>query len=380
MNVLMISLDKTLLGTDYSGDALERHKEYAATAGFLKVIVFSKGQKEKRKINDRLTVFSTGSKSKLSYIKDAFKIAREINQSSKIDLIVVQDPFLTAWAGWKIKKNLKVPLLIHFHGDFWGNSYWLRESFFNIFFLLLSKQMVKKADGIRVVSSGIKDKLMDGEVPEYKIRVIPTPVDVESFTHPDWQKVKANQEKNKGLPTILQVSRDDKSKDFDTLMKAFDLVFQKRKSVFFWQIGAGQNKLVEKYPKSFLIQEGRDFLRSDAKLQKEDLINTYYAADMLVSSSAHESFGKVLIEAMACGIPVVATATTGSKSIITDGVNGYLVPVGDYLALSERILFLLGNPEKAVEIGRKGQQLVKDKFDHRESIKKIIDFWQDLNK
>ena len=61
---------------------------------------------------------------------------------------------------------------------------------------------------------------------------------------------------------------------------------------------------------------------------------------MYVSSSAHESFGKVLVEANACGKPVVAKTTTGAKDIVNDGVNAYLVPVGDAQALAEKKMLL----------------------------------------
>jgi len=83
---------------------------------------------------------------------------------------------------------------------------------------------------------------------------------------------------------------------------------------------------------------------------------------------------------MACGLPVIATDTTGSKEIIKDGVNGFLVPIGDSEALSRKILYLLNNPDKAKEIGKAGKQMIIEKFNQEKIIEKIVKFWKDLKK
>ena len=370
----MISIDRTLLGTDYSGDALERHQEYAQQAGKLDIIVFSKSSGfKKKKISSQLTVYSTNSTTKLNYIFNAYNIAKNIYWPDKFDLIVCQDPFLTGLAGWLIKKRFKVPLLVHFHGDFWQNKYWLWERWFNWFFLIISKFLVKRADGIRVVSSIIKDKLIEDGIDKKKIRVIPTPVDLEKFENFDEKKVNKFRKKH-GLDrkVIINVGRQDPSKDYKTLYKAISLVYEDYKKLAFWQAG-NKDYLPEK-----IKGDQNLILTSVGKIKQEELVNYYHASDIYVSSSCHESFGKVLIEAMATGLPVIATETTGSKEIIRDGVNGYLVPIEDSEALAKKILFLLTNPDKAEEIGQAGRKMVRGKFDQQKVIKEIIKFWNDL--
>ena len=186
MRILMISTDRTLLSTD-SGDAFERHQEYTKKINQLDIIVFSK-DKFKKRSKDSLTVYPTNSTTKLNYVFDAFQKAKNIYFPDKFDLIVCQDPFLTGLTGWFLKKRFNVPLLIHFHGDFWDNKHWLRKPkkwwqwlWYNGLLLFLSKFIVDGADGIRVVSSGIRDKLIKSGVPKKKIRVIPTPVDLNKF-------------------------------------------------------------------------------------------------------------------------------------------------------------------------------------------------------
>ena len=372
----MISLDRTLLGADYSGDVLERHKKYANLAGQLDIIVFSKKGFSKKKFNENLRIYPTNSKTKLNYILNAYEIIRSIYWPDKFDLVVCQDPFLTGLAGWIVKKRFKVPLLVHFHGDFWQNRYWLIEKgrwWFNWFFLILSKFIVSKSNGIRVVSSGIKDKLIEKGVNKRKIKVIPTPVDLEKFVRCNPVKVKKlRSEDHSGRKVLINVGRKDPSKDYKTLYKAISLVYQDYKKLAFWQIGSND------YLPGKIKADENLILTSVNKINQEELSNYYHASDIYISSSCSESLGKVLIEAMAAGLPVVATETTGSKEIVKDGENGFLVPIGDSETLAKKILFLLNDPKKAKEMGQTGRKIAREKFNQEKITKKIINFWKEF--
>jgi D-inositol-3-phosphate glycosyltransferase len=78
----------------------------------------------------------------------------------------------------------------------------------------------------------------------------------------------------------------------------------------------------------------------------------YSAADVLIMPSHYESFGMVALEAMACGTPVVASQVGGLAFLVQDGVTGFVVPGGDYLAMSERLTQLLSQPELRQRMGQ----------------------------
>jgi len=96
--------------------------------------------------------------------------------------------------------------------------------------------------------------------------------------------------------------------------------------------------------------------------------------DLFVLSSLWEGFANVVVEAMACGIPVVATnCPYGPGEIIDNGLNGILVPAKDPKALAQAIILILKNPELANSLGRCGFRRALD-FD----VKKIIKEYEEL--
>lgn len=95
----------------------------------------------------------------------------------------------------------------------------------------------------------------------------------------------------------------------------------------------------------------------------EDLPPYYAAADVVaLPSFPPESFGMVLIEAMACGKPVVAHDIPGVRSVIRDGEDGLLVPPGDVAGLAEKLQSLLDDPRRRWEMGRQGRSRVEEKY------------------
>lgn len=83
------------------------------------------------------------------------------------------------------------------------------------------------------------------------------------------------------------------------------------------------------------------------------------ASDVFVLPSLHEGFGLVFLEAMYCGLPVIASCSGGQTDFLRDGETGFLVPVGDVDALAERILYLATDEASRERISEFNQQYVK---------------------
>ena len=109
------------------------------------------------------------------------------------------------------------------------------------------------------------------------------------------------------------------------------------------------------------------------KVQNEELPKYYATADLLVLPSIKiESFGLVLLEAMACGKPVIASDLPGVRTVVDDGVNGFLVRPRDCDDLATKMRLLLENNEMRVTFGRAGRRKVEEKYSW-EKIGKVLE-------
>ncbi len=103
----------------------------------------------------------------------------------------------------------------------------------------------------------------------------------------------------------------------------------------------------------------------------------YSAAEVLVMPSHYESFGMVALEAMACGTPVVASQVGGLAFLVQDGVNGYVVPGGDPVALSERLSQLISSPELRRQLGQQAAAYALD-YSWENITARILELYQEM--
>jgi len=112
---------------------------------------------------------------------------------------------------------------------------------------------------------------------------------------------------------------------------------------------------------------------------RSDLPAVMQALDVLVLASVSpEPFGRVLIEAMAAGKPVVATDAGATREIIEDGVQGLWVPPGDVAALAHAIVTLLSHREQALAMGQAGRQRVLERFTVQQYVDGIQKVYREL--
>ena len=102
------------------------------------------------------------------------------------------------------------------------------------------------------------------------------------------------------------------------------------------------------------------------------------AADIFVLPSSTEALPTVLIQAMAVGLPVVATAVGGIPELVEHGTTGILVPLGNPLRLSEAIDRLLGSPRQRYAMGLTGRRSAKDRFSIERQASRLADEYRVL--
>lgn len=108
---------------------------------------------------------------------------------------------------------------------------------------------------------------------------------------------------------------------------------------------------------------------------RNDVPQILHNCKALVMPSWNEPFGRVVIEAMAAGIPVIGTNVGGPKEIIQDGISGYLIPPCSPNAIAEKILYLYYHQPIGNKMGENGKKIVKKKFNvesYTKNIEKIL--------
>lgn len=104
------------------------------------------------------------------------------------------------------------------------------------------------------------------------------------------------------------------------------------------------------------------------------------ASDIFVLPSYDEGLPNVILEAMACALPVVASRVGGIPEAVEDGQSGILVNKRDKNSLVKSIRYLLNNEELAMEMGRKGRRIIEQKFSWQRSAKEMINVYKELTK
>lgn len=112
--------------------------------------------------------------------------------------------------------------------------------------------------------------------------------------------------------------------------------------------------------------------------RREDVGEILPLVDGVVSASVDEALPTALIEAGACGLPVVATDAGGTREIVEDGVNGRLVPVRDIPALAQALVDVIDDPHQAARYGAAGRALVEEKYSMTTWVDKLVALYAEV--
>lgn len=169
---------------------------------------------------------------------------------------------------------------------------------------------------------------------------------------------------------VISVGRLDRLKNFSSLINAFKIVCHKHND---WKLNIYGEGPEMKALQQQIINDG---LQENVFLKGfvQDIRSAMLESSIFGFSSLCEGLPLVLIEAMECGLPVVSfQCSNGPKDIITDGVNGFLVTVGDDKMLADKLCAIIENKELHQSMGRAAKENARNY-----QLDKIVDRWMDL--
>lgn len=202
------------------------------------------------------------------------------------------------------------------------------------------------------------------------IRYAPPGVDARLF-HPLAEREFANP------PYILCVGRlDDPRKNISLLLDAF---CQLPANLSFVQlVTAGSAPPPPAYWARVTSLGLQDRVRHVARPATDELVRLYQRASVFALSSDEEGLGVVILEAMACGVPVVATRCGGPDGIITDGQDGFLVPLDDAATMAERLTRLCLDTALSRRLGRQARVTIEARYAEEVAGMAFLDTWEQL--
>ncbi len=270
---------------------------------------------------------------------DLYNRVRYVVNKNNYDIVHIHGPIAPFLPIYTLM-TANAPRVATFHAAFERNIYY---KIFNPLFY----HFFKRLDGQIAVSRVAKESMIKYFPGEY--RIIPNGIDINRFS----PNVKPIEKYLDGKINILFVGRLEPRKGIRTLFQAMNKVVRKNKNVRLIVVGKGALKNLYSYG----LREAKDYVVFEHFVPFEELPRYYATCDIFCSpATGNESFGIVLLEAMASGKPVVATSIPGYRDVVRNGIDGKLVPPRNPYRLAVALLNFIKDPTLREKMGKEGRK------------------------
>jgi glycosyltransferase involved in cell wall biosynthesis len=239
-----------------------------------------------------------------------------------------------------------------FHGTIFGGYFGSRTTGA---FIRAERFLGHRTDRVVALSGTQRDELLEHRIaPPGRISVVPLGLDLDRFGGLDRAAARRALGMAPDAQHVVWLGRLAPIKRVDRLLDAFARVHRRLPGAHLTIVGdGGLRPELEAQARATGIAAAVTFAGWST-----EAASWYAAADVVVLTSDSEGTPLTLIEAAAAGRPVVSTAVGGVSDIVEDGRTGSLVPVDDTTALAERMIELLGDPDRAAAFGAAGRAAV----------------------
>lgn len=225
------------------------------------------------------------------------------------------------------------------------------------FSVWLENELIKKSYLITSVAKSVADELSAYGVDPNIVSVLGNGVDTKVFSPGNQKSI----EVGKGKEYFLTAGRLGPRKGLEDLLMCARIVSERNPNMEFWIAGSGPyEKRLKSMAENLGLDEVVRFLGHIS--DRQEMVSLYQGAVGYIHAAHYEGLPTVLLEAMACALPIVTTAVSGALDVIEDGVNGLFAPVRDPVGLAEKALTLLGDPELRLRIGQSAYRTIQERY------------------
>lgn len=289
----------------------------------------------------------------LVYFWKALGFTRKLLKAEQFDLTLAFFSVPCGFLAWILKKRFKLPYLVSLRGaDVPGYS----ERFTGLYKIItpLIKKIWQEAASVIANSQGLKDLALQTN-PLQKIDIIPNGIDVQQFRPSLYNFGSPTSKMEVQLPQsfttfqILCVTRITPRKGVRYLIEAFSQLYKKYPNLNLQIVGEGDEKSgLEKIVKELEIEKQVNFV---GLVPHEKLPAYYQSAGVYVLPSLNEGMSNSMLEALGAGLPLLATDTGGTKELIEDGVNGFVLKMKNVADIVEKLEILIKDAELRKKMG-----------------------------
>lgn len=278
--------------------------------------------------------------------------------------------YFPASAGFLAAKIKKIPHVIspHYHPPVYGFG---RLALFGAYHITQGLPILKFSEKIAPHTNFEKKLLCKIGASEENVEILPCIVDVEQFVHKK-EKKQARLKEN----VVLYVAPLLDNKGYHILLKIAEKILAERNDTTFVFIGHSYPNVEREFARKISKYKNKIIWLKDIKLK--ELIYWYNIADVFVLPSMYEAFGRVMAEAQACEVPVVATKVGAIPEVVQNKKTGLLVDYGDWEEMKISITKLLDDKKLMRRMGVAGRKNVVKKFSKCAVISKLDHIYNSL--
>ena len=358
LHIVQIGSDDTVFQADAPSDTLRRQIDYARELarrrpGSCMTVIMLTYMRSARTIEQEGLRIVPVVGSRLSRWPKLYGLLQRLHAARPIDVITTQTVHTDAWVALWFGARHTTPVVGQIHYDLFAPSAQherLGRGMLGGLRQAISVRLLRRMAAVRVDGGEIAPRLRAAHVQNVAVIPIPVTMALDPMT-----------KRRSPEPLVLFVGRLAPQKNLGLWLRVAQRVAERVPQAQFELVGDGP--LLEELRAETLRLHLEERVKFSGHIAYSKLDQVYNRAGVFLLTSNYEGLVRVVIEASLHGVPVVATAISGVRDIISHGETGFLHAQEDVEGLAASVIRLLEDPAFASQIGRRGEQSVREHYD-----------------